>query len=81
MQRASSVLMDESAALALAASIISRMHIRDARLLVDNQLLVNYIDGSHHFDPPDCTITAFTKIVNNLLAGTTTTVQQDKEGT
>jgi hypothetical protein len=75
---ASSVLMVESADLALVASIISRMNIGDAHLLVDNRLLVNYINGLYHSNPPDWTIIPFTQIVNNLLAGTTTTVHNIK---
>jgi hypothetical protein len=43
MQRVSSVLMAESAGLALAALIISKMHTGDDHLLVDNHLLVNFL--------------------------------------
>jgi hypothetical protein len=45
MQRASSVLVAESAALALAASILTTIQTRDAHLLVDSQLLANFING------------------------------------
>jgi hypothetical protein len=78
MQQASSVLMAESAGLALAASVLNRMHISDAHFLVDNQLLVNYINGSDHYNPPNWRIKPFTQVVDTLLAGTTTTVLKIK---
>ncbi|KAG2557912.1 hypothetical protein PVAP13_8NG257207 [Panicum virgatum] len=52
------------------------MHISDAHLLVDNQLLVNYINGSDHSNPPDWKIKPFTQVVTNLLAGTSTTIHK-----
>jgi hypothetical protein len=76
MQKVSSVLMVESAGLALASSIISRMHIGETHLLVDNRLLVNYINGLDHSNPPDWTVIPFTQTVNNLLPGTTMTVHK-----
>jgi hypothetical protein len=57
MQRAFSVLVAELAALALAAFILTAMETRDAHLLVDNQLLANYINGSEdHSIHPNCQI-------------------------
>jgi hypothetical protein len=52
MQRAFSVLVAE-----LAAFILTAMETRDAHLLVDNQLLANYINGSEdHSIHPNCQI-------------------------
>ena len=76
MQEASSVLQAEAAGLALAASIISSMHITNAHLLVDNQSIVNYINGSDHSNPPDWKIKPFTQEVTNLQAGTSTTIHK-----
>jgi hypothetical protein len=76
LQAASSVIQAEAAGLALAASIISTMHLTDAHLLVDNQLLVNYINRADHSNPPDWKIKPYTQEVTNLLAGTSTALHK-----
>jgi hypothetical protein len=73
---ASSILMAESAALALAASTLHRMNMGYANLLVDNQLLVNYINGSDPTIPPDWKIKPYTQVVHSLLTGTNTLVHR-----
>jgi hypothetical protein len=51
MQDSTSVIMAESAALALATSLCNTMDFHDAHFLSDNQMLVNCINGADPSNP------------------------------
>jgi hypothetical protein len=67
LQDSSSVLMAESAALALAISLCRNMNLEPVQFYSDSQLLVDYLNGPDPPDPPDWRIKPFTQIVHISL--------------
>jgi hypothetical protein len=65
MQVSSSVLMAETAVLALATSLLNRMGFAfpAANFFTDDQLLANYINSPDHSNLPDKRIKPYTQIV------------------
>jgi hypothetical protein len=60
MQVSSSVLMAETAVLALATSLLNRMGFPAANFFTDDQLLANYINSPDHSNLPDKRIKTYT---------------------
>jgi hypothetical protein len=65
MQVSSSVLMAESAALALATLICRNMNLQHVTFHSDCQLLVDCLNGPHSPNPPDWRIKPFTHFVQS----------------
>lgn len=65
MPSSTSVIMAEAAALALAASLISAMHMQAPIYLTDNQQLVNFYNRTDHSSPPHWSIKFYTQKFNN----------------
>jgi hypothetical protein len=65
--------MAEAAALALATSLLQHMQVVDVHFLVDNQLLVNFINDLDSSNPLDWRITPYTSTVKKFLAGSNST--------
>jgi ribonuclease HI len=65
MQDSTSVLMAESAALALAFSLCRKMNLEHTQFYTDSQLLTDCINGSDPSNPPDWTIKPFTQIIQS----------------
>jgi ribonuclease HI len=78
MQESSSVIMAESAALALAANLLNQLQCRNTIILSDNQQLVHFLNGANLSNPPDWRIKSFTQIAANLLSATTSQVRRIK---
>jgi ribonuclease HI len=76
MKDASSVLMAEAAALALAIKFIKALSLQHVTVLSDNQQLVNFINGSSLHHPPDWRIKPLTQIAANDLQGTSVAVRR-----
>jgi hypothetical protein len=66
LQMCTCVLMAESAALALAALMVSRLNIMECSFLSDCEQLVRFINSLDHSNPPDWRIKPFTQIFSNL---------------
>jgi hypothetical protein len=64
-----SVIMAEAAAMALAAKMVSLLHLQGTNFLTDNQLLVNFFNSQDHSSPSDWTIKRFTQQFLNHIAG------------
>jgi len=62
-----SILLAMAAGLALAASIISLLHISEASFLTDSQVLVNFFNGSDLGSPPHWEIKPFTQRFLNAV--------------
>ncbi|WVZ91524.1 hypothetical protein U9M48_037683, partial [Paspalum notatum var. saurae] len=58
-EQVNSVLMAKTAAMALAAKIISLIGIREISFLTDNQLLANFFSGTRYDEPPHWDIRPF----------------------
>jgi hypothetical protein len=67
MQDSTSVLMAESADLALATSLCRRMNLEHISFFTDSQLLVNCNNGENTAHPPDWRIKPFTQIIVSSL--------------
>jgi ribonuclease HI len=67
MQDSTSVLMVESAALALATSLCNNMNLEQLNLYSDSQLLVDCLNGRDPSNPPDWRIKPFTQIIQHFL--------------
>jgi ribonuclease HI len=67
MQDSNSVLMAESAALALAYSLCRNMNLEHLNLYTDSQLLVDCMNGPDPSNPPDRRIKPFTQIIEDSL--------------
>jgi ribonuclease HI len=67
MQDSTSVLMAESAALALAASVCRSMNLEQLQFYSDSQLLVDCLNGHDPSNPPDWRIKPFTRIIQQSL--------------
>jgi ribonuclease HI len=67
MQDSTSVLMAESAALALADSMCRFMNLEQLQFYSDSQLLVDCLNGPDPSNPPDWRIKPFTQIIQHSL--------------
>lgn len=56
-----SVIMAEAAAMALAALVSTMLQIEEISYLTDSQLLVNYLNGPDHSNPPHWDVKPFTE--------------------
>jgi ribonuclease HI len=65
MQDSTSVLMAESAALALALSLCRKMNLGHTQFYTDSQLLTDCINGPDPSNPPDWRIKPFTQIIQS----------------
>jgi len=65
MTRATSVLMAEAAAIALAAIVTDRLHLQQINFLSDNQQLVHFLNAEDQANPPDWRIKHFTQVFTN----------------
>jgi ribonuclease HI len=68
MQESDSVLIVESAAIALATSLCRNMNLEHLNFFTDSQLLVNCINGPDPSNPPDWRIMPFTQVITTSLA-------------
>lgn len=68
MSAASSVLMAEAAALALAAIITEKIGLQRVNFLSDNQQLVNFLNAQDQTNPPEWRIKYYTQIFYNSTA-------------
>jgi len=68
LQESSSVLMAESAALALATDLLNQIQCTRYNIFSDNQQLVHFLNKSNLFNPPDCRIKPYSQSAANLLA-------------
>jgi ribonuclease HI len=68
MQEASSVLMAEAAALALAASIASNLNYTNVSFLTDSIHLVQFLSSTDHNHPPDWRMKTYTQQYDNCAA-------------
>jgi ribonuclease HI len=66
MQDSTSVLMAESAALALAFSLCRKMNLEHTQFYTDSQILTNCINGPDPSNPPDWRIKPFTQIIQSF---------------
>lgn len=64
-----SVLVAESAALALAAMICSRLRVSEISFLTDNQTLANFLNGADYDLPPHWGVKPFTQSFQNVTTG------------
>jgi ribonuclease HI len=78
MQESSSVIMAESAAMALASTILNQLQCRNTTILFDNQQLVHLLNEVKLSNPPDWRIKPFTQIAANLLSGNSSQVRRIK---
>ena len=76
MQDSTSVLMAESAALALATVLLEKLELQDAIFLSDNQQLVHFLNGADLSNPPDWRIKPYTQMISPLLAGTSSSIRK-----
>jgi hypothetical protein len=67
MQDSTSVLMAESTALALAASVCRSMNLEQLQFYSDSQLLVDCLNGPDPSNPLDWRIKPFTQIIQHSL--------------
>jgi ribonuclease HI len=63
MQDSTSVLMAESAALALAFSLCRKMNLEHTQFYTDSQILTDCINGLDPSNPPDWRIKPFTQLI------------------
>jgi len=78
MQESYSVIMAESAAMALVSDILNQLQCRNTTILSDNQQLVYFLNGVNLSNPPDWRIKPFTQFTANLLSGTSSQVHRIK---
>jgi len=78
MQESSSVLMAESAALALATNLLNQIQCRRSIILYDNQQLVHFLNEPNHSNPPDWRIKSYTQSAANLLSNNSLQVRRIK---
>ena len=62
MTGATSVLMAEAAAIALAAIVTDRLNLQQIHFLSDNQQLVQFLNDVDQGNPPDWRIKHFTQV-------------------
>jgi hypothetical protein len=66
LKDASTVIMAEAAALALAASIATKMEYTQVSFLTDSSQLVAFLSAAdHHTNPPDWRMKTYTQMFNN----------------
>jgi ribonuclease HI len=65
MMGATSVLMAEAAAIALAAIVTDRLNLQQIHFLSDNQQLVQFLSAVDKGNPPDWRIKHFTQVFTN----------------
>ena len=65
MTEATSVLMAEAAAIALAAIVTDRLNLQQIHFLLDNQQLVQFLNAVDQGNPPDWRIKHFTQVFTN----------------
>jgi ribonuclease HI len=63
MQDSNSVLMAESAAVALASSLCRKMNLEQTQFYTDSQILADCIHGPDPSNPPDWRIKPFTQLI------------------
>jgi ribonuclease HI len=63
MQDSTSVLMAESASLALAFSLCTKMNLEHTQFYTDSQILTDYINGTDPSNLPDWRIKPFTQLI------------------
>jgi hypothetical protein len=75
MQDSTSVLMAESAALALATVLLENWSYR-MQSFYQNQQLVHFLNGADLSNPPDWRIKPYTQMISPLLAGTSSSIRK-----
>ena len=65
MTGATSVLMAEAVAIALAAIVTDRLNLQQIHFLSDNQQLVQFLNDVDQGNPPDWRIKHFTQVFTN----------------
>jgi len=78
LQESSSVLMAESAALALATDLLNQIQCTRYTIFSDNQQLVYFLNKSNLSNPPDWRIKPYSQSAANLLAIYSTQVRRIK---
>jgi len=78
VQESSSVLMVESAALALATNLLNQIQCRRYTIFSDNQQLVHFLNKSNLSNPSDWRIKPYSQSAANLLANYNTQVRKVK---
>jgi ribonuclease HI len=76
MRSSSSVLMAESAAMALAAKVLEKLQLQQATILSDNQQLVNFLNGTDLAHPPDWRIKPYTQLIHASVHTTSTCIRR-----
>jgi len=61
LQNSSSIIMVESAAMALAADVTSLLNISDMSFITDNQILATFYNGDNFDQPPSWDVRPFTQ--------------------
>lgn len=67
VQNSTSVIMAESAALALGAKISQALSLSNPSFWTDNQQLVHFFNGDDHDNPPDWAIKPYTQTFLNII--------------
>jgi ribonuclease HI len=76
MRSASSVLMAEAAAMALAAKVLDILQLQQGTILNDNQQLVHFLNGTNLAHPPDWRIKPYTQLITSSVYSTTTAIRR-----